>query len=139
MKLVYRNIALNYSYREPEKNFIRDLKLIDRDLDAVFNQVSGKWEIYRKDRHNQLQWILQVENDDETFRPLDNRTIKKLQEMDIIRRFGSVAKYEEYLDEKQKKWKDGEQKKIDHELKCDLRDDKVLWQRAAENFCSGVM
>lgn len=137
MKLKYCRVIPKFEDREPSESFLEDLKLIDTRLDVAFNRVSGKWEIYRKDNKGQWQWIYCVEDENEQYRPLDNRTLKKLQEMDIIRRFGSVQKYEEHLNEKQKKWKESEQRKIDHELKWDLKDDKVLWQSAAENFCAG--
>lgn len=80
-----------------------------------------------------------IQNENETFRPLDCRTLRKLREIDIIAIYGSVANYERHLFEKQKKWQDGQQKTSDHELRCDIKDDRKLWQRAAENFRSGIV
>lgn len=122
--------------QEPSESFMRDIKLIDRNLDVVFNRLSGRWEIYRYSRGT-YHWILEVCNDDKTYRPLDNRTIKKLHEIDIIARWGSIANFERHFDEQQKKWQSDRQKEMDYELKCDLGDDRNLWQRAAENLRSG--
>jgi len=80
-----------------------------------------------------------VSNEDESYRSLDNRVIKKLWRMDIIARYGSVANYEKHLDEKQKLWREKQDKKMNHELRYDIKDNKRLWQRAAENLRSGII
>ena len=139
MKLKYCRIDKSLlDDRNPSGNFIKDMKLIDKDLHVVFNRLSGRWEIYRYSK-GAYHWILEVENDDSSYRPLDNRTIQKLKEMDIIARWGSIASFERHLDEKQKKWQVDKQKEYDHELKYDLKDDRKLWQMAAENFRSGII
>lgn len=120
------------------EGFRRKLKFIDERLDVAFNCQTERWEIRRLSRGN-WHWVLNVENEDESYRPLDNRTLKKLQEMDIIAKYGSVANYERYLDEKLKRWQEAEQKTIDHERKWDLKDDRRLWQEAAENLRSGII
>ena len=115
-------------------------RLIDFDpcLQAVFNCQTERFEIYRHSK-GKVHWIINVENDDGSFRPLDERIFNKLYEMDIIARYGSVANYEKYMDEKQRKWQKERQKEADHELRCDIKDDRKLWQRAAENFRSGII
>ena len=138
MRLKHYNGEVKYLDRTPTTGFVFDLKLIDKNLDVGFNRITGRWEIWRLGRKG-WEWILQVENEDETYRPLDNRTLRKLREMDIISRWGSIDNYERHLDEKQKKWKEDRQKEYDHELRCDLKDDKILWRRAAENFRSGIV
>jgi hypothetical protein len=118
------------------KHFSDRLKAFDKNLKAVFNCGTERWEIYRYSR-GRWHWIIAVENDDESYRPLDERVFRKLYEIDIIARYGSVANYERHLDEKKKRWQDNEQKNMDYELRCDIKDDRKLWQRAAENFRSG--
>lgn len=118
------------------KAFRERLKRFDPALDVVFNCERERWEIHRFSR-GKWHWVLAVENEDESYRPLDRRVFKKLWEMDIIIKFGSVANYERYLDEKQKKWQDDYQKDIDHEMKWKIKDDRKLWQEAAENLRSG--
>lgn len=120
------------------EGFIQELHNLDRNLEAAFNRVSGRWEIYRLTRRG-WDWILCVENEDESYRPLDMRTIKKLREIDIIARWGSVAAFERHLDEKQKKYQDNCQKEIDHDTKYDIKDNRKLWQEAAENFRRGII
>ena len=139
MKLKYYNIKERlYPSLEPEEGFVKDLKLIDNRLDVAYNRKSGRWEIYRLSNRG-WQWILEVSEEDGSYRQLDSRTLNKLRQMDIIARFGSVANYERHLDEKLRKYKESEQRKNDHELKCDIKDDKKLWQRAAENLRSGIV
>ena len=123
---------------KPCKSFMEDMRMIDRNLHVVFNRLSRRWEIYRYSQGT-YHWILEVCNDDKSYRPLDNRTIKKLYEIDIICRYGSIANFERHFDEQQKKWQSDRQKEMDYELKCDLKDDRYLWQRAAENVRSGII
>ncbi len=83
--------------------------------------------------------MMAIEDKNESYRPLDERIFKKLHEMDIIKQWGSVANYTRHLDDKLNKWRDKEQKKMDYELKCDLKYDRKLWQKAADNFRSGIV
>lgn len=137
-RLKYYNIEPKYMEQSAPESFIQELHNLDRNLEVTFNRVSGRWEIYRL-THRGWDWILCVEDENENYRPLDMRTINKLKEMDIIARWGSVAEFEKHLDEKQQKYKDDCQKQIDHETKCDIKDDRKLWQEAAENFRKGII
>jgi len=137
MKLNYRNVKSRlWDSREPSKSFVRNLKAVDHKLDVVFNRVSGRWEIYRLS-NGTYHWILEVANDDGSYRPLDTRTINKLYEMDVVARYGSVEAFERHLDDMQKKWRDSEDRRDEHELKWQIKDDRKLWQRAVENARSG--
>ena len=118
--------------------FQKQLKKIDPYLRVSFNCATERFEIYRWSNGG-WHWIIAVENADESFRPLDNRIFKKLHQMDIIKRWGSVANYEKHLDEKLQNWKDEKQAKMDYEIKCDLKNDRKLWQKAADNFRSGIV
>ena len=120
-------------------SFQKRLRLFDRNLKAIFNCETERFEIWRyAEKTGRWNWIIAVENDDESFRKLDERIFRKLFQMDIIARWGSIANYERHLDEKQKNWQNEKQKKMDYELKYDLKDDRKLWQMAAENARSGV-
>jgi len=120
------------------KEFQNRLRNFDPKLQAVFNCQTERFEIYRHSK-GRCHWILEVSNEDESYRSLDNRVIKKLWRMDIIARYGSVANYEKHLDEKQKLWREKQDKKMNHELRYDIKDNKRLWQRAAENLRSGII
>lgn len=119
------------------RSFDEQMKAIDHRLHAAFNCDAERWQIFRYTERGNETWIMTVKNDDDSFRPLDGRTIKKLRDMDIIARWGSVANYERHLDEKMGKYKSDMQKESDHEMKCNIKDNKVLWQRAIENARSG--
>ncbi len=121
------------------RHYLDELKLIDRRLYLAFSCDNERWEVYRTDSKGQLHWVLRWENEDGSFRQLDPRLFTKLREIDIIARYGSVANYENYLDSKLAKWKDDKNKEDNHELECDLKSDRHLWQRAAENFRSGIV
>lgn len=138
MKLSYYNVNSDIKFydRKPEESFIKKLKLLDKNLDVAFNRVTGFWEIYRLSEKG-WQWILQVENDNGTYRPLDNRTLKKLWEMDVIARWGSIDNFEKQWDAKHAKWKSDKDKTDNHIMKTMIKEDRVLWQEAAENLRSG--
>ena len=119
-------------------SFQKRLRNVDPNLKAVFNCETERFEIYRWSR-GRFHWVIAVENNNESFRPLDARIFDRLQKMDIIAMWGSVANYERHMDEKQKKWQDGEQRRMDHELRYDIKADKHLWQTAAENAGRGLI
>ena len=137
-KLKYYKIEPKYIEPSISESFITELHNLDRNLEVAFNRVSGRWEIWRLTRRG-WDWILEVSNDDETYRPLDMRTIRKLREIDILARYSSVANFERHLDEKQKRYQENCQKEADHELEWDLKDNRKLWQEAAENFKRGII
>lgn len=137
-RLKYHNIEPKYIEPSAPESFIAELHNLDRNLEVAFNRVSGRWEIYRLTNRG-WDWILCVEDENENYRPLDMRTINKLREIDVIARYGSVAAFERHLDEKQKKYQDNCQKEINHETKCDIKNDRKLWQEAAENFRKGII
>jgi len=116
--------------------FKDELYIIDKNLTCLFNCRLERFKIYRRTK---IGWdcILTIENDDGTFRPIDRRPLAKLREMDIVARWGSLAAYEKYLDDKLAEWKKQQNIKDDHEIKCDLKNDRHLWKEAAENFRSG--
>lgn len=138
IKLIYYKVKPKYSAAEPSEDMRKRIKNVDRALDAVFNRVTGRWEIHRYSKGT-WHWVHEIKNDDESYRPLDNRVLEQLWKMDIMERFGSIAHYERYMDEKQKQWQDNEQKVMDHELKWNIKNDRKLWQRAAENFRAGIV
>lgn len=118
------------------EGFRKRLKDFDNKLEVAFNCQTERWELYRISR-GKVHWVMAIEEEDGSYRPLDERVFKKLYEIDVIARYGSVANYEKYMDEKQKKWQDGEQKKADHELRYDIKDTWPQWQKAAEEARSG--
>ena len=118
--------------------FLKRLKSFDKNLNVAFNCQTERWEIYRYAK-NKWHWIIAVENENESYRPLDERIFKKLYEMDIIARWGSVANYEKHLDEKLSKWRQGQDNEMNHQLRSDIKDDRKLWQRAVENMRSGII
>ncbi len=121
------------------KYYLDKVKLIDKNLDIAFNCDTERWDVYRLDKYGRQHWVLRWENEDGSFRQLDPRIFAKLREMDIISRYGSIANYENHLDSKLAKWKEGKDKEDNHELMCDIKDSRHLWQRAAENFRSGIV
>lgn len=121
-----------------DTHFQSGLKLVDENLKAVFNCQRERFEIYRYSR-GRFHHVMIVKNDDGSFRPLDNRTIRELREMDIIAKYGSIANFEASLAMKKKKYQQDIDKQMEHELKWDLKDDKRLWHEAAENASRGII
>lgn len=120
------------------KGFKKRLKNFDPNLKVVFNCETERFEILRYSS-GRWHWVIAIENEDGSFRHLDERIFKRLYEMDIISRFGSIENWEKHMDEMQENWRKEQDKKNDHELKCKIKDDRKLWQRAEENFRSGIV
>ena len=118
------------------KKFKERLHNFDPKLSVSFNCERERWELYRYSK-SRMHWVMAIEEEDGSYRKLDGRVFKQLYQNDLIARYGSIANWEKAQDEKQKKWQDGQQKTMDHELRSDIKDDWKLWQGAAENFQSG--
>ena len=118
--------------------FQERLKTFDSKLEVIFNCQRERWEIYRHSR-GKVHWVIAVEGPNGEYRPLDERIFRQLYLNDIIARYGSIANYERHMDEKQKKWQENQQKTMDHELRWDIKNDRKLWQKAAENARSGLI
>ncbi len=120
------------------KKFLKRLEAIDPNLKVAFNCDTERWEIYRYSQGRD-HWIIAVEEENGNYRPLDDRIFKKLWEMDIIKRYGSLDNYERWIEERNQKWKIDQDNTMNHELRCDFKDMKYLWQKAAENARSGII
>ena len=138
MELRYKQCGRLFESRKPSNGFLTDLKLIDNALNVVFNRFSGRWEIYRCSR-GIYHWILEVSEEDGSYRPLDNRIIKKLYEMDVLRKYGNAKRYDEYLQNKVNSWRKKKDEEDNEDIMSQLKDEKFLWQRAAENAQSGLV
>jgi len=63
----------------PDSGFIRSLKAMDPGLFVTWNRVKERWIIYEKGYQSGRDHIVcRVENEDGSFRPLDNRIIESL-------------------------------------------------------------
>lgn len=63
----------------PDPDFVNKLYRLDRDLVLCFDREMGRWQIWRKDADSgRLEFIINVINDDGSYRPLDDRTINIL-------------------------------------------------------------
>lgn len=63
--------------RYPPQDFMRRLKAYDPELEVWFNRVWGKWMLFRNGH-----CVMTVQNDDRSYRPLDERVLLALKRAD---------------------------------------------------------
>lgn len=69
----------------PNKDFVKDLKNISRDLDVIWSPYLERWCIFYKAQNKVTYRVTEVQEDDGSYRPLDRRTLDKLREWDSHR------------------------------------------------------
>lgn len=84
---------------QPDTTFVKRLKEIDEFLNVGWNHLQDRWQIVRDDRRfrylgnfegkpllaswTKLYLVFTVQNDDGSYRPLDQRSIDKLHQIDM--------------------------------------------------------
>jgi hypothetical protein len=123
-----------------DKKFIRELCLIASELEVEWDNDLERFVIYYKSpRDGQRHKILEVKNNDGSFRPLDGRTLELLRKCDMSTKVTDV-KY--LLSEQFKKMKAFKEKlKANHkeEQLRRGRDLKSKWVHAADNADKGII
>lgn len=64
----------------PDRGFVKQLKRLDPDLDVVWNRFKERWIIIERGKETG-RWhiVMRVQNEDGSYRPLDNRILKDLE------------------------------------------------------------
>lgn len=67
----------------PDRVFVKKLKEFDPRLEVVWGRFSNKWRILRNNPSGAKTLVMVVKNDDDTYRPLDERTLLHLHMHDL--------------------------------------------------------
>lgn len=131
--------------RVTPKSFLDELQNIpgvNRGLFVVWNSGLERFQVFHKDpRVGITRIVLTVENDDGSYRPLDNRTIEylKMVDWDMIGKFPEPKQIGEEFDRqrriKKEKW-DINRKQF---LKDWNRSHRKLWREAINNWKRGII
>lgn len=104
---------------ELSKNFLEKLKAVDPDLGAVYDPVEDSVFIHALRNGVKIHELSIKRKYAENYEELENRTIVRLQECDIWKRFGTGKAYDDYL------W--AEEEKLRAKRKKEVRDKRVAW------------
>lgn len=107
----------------PSKEFVNQLKELDNKLDVGWNCIKRRWQIIRADRRMRCMgfvdgkpllhtfdkpyFVFTVENENGSFRPLDQRVIDRLHEIDLYR----YARISDFIREVEKEEDDYKEKR----------------------------
>ncbi len=71
----------------PPRDIVREVQRIDPRLRIVLQYFPAteecRWVIYREDKYGEYHHVFSVQNDDNSYRPLDQRVIFKLHDIDM--------------------------------------------------------
>ncbi|MBP7209569.1 MAG: hypothetical protein KBA02_00070 [Paludibacteraceae bacterium] len=124
---------------EADAGFLKELKNYDKNLSAEWDRDRGLWAIKRKDHKGQVHHIFFVQNEDGSYRPLDNRVLEELYECDIWKHFKDAKEYHKFLQERNKQVKLKEQNLRKEYLEWFHKDNKKEWQDAIDNAKKGIL
>jgi len=130
---------------KPDRHFVRLMREIDPKLEARWSASLQRWVIYRRVRDtghavcedgtkvgylkDRFAEIMVVKNDDGSYRPLDERTIRELRYCDAWRLRRPGYEIERRIDLANEKVKENQEKKMDE---LNLEGSKTLWDRVHE-------
>ena len=87
-------------FYRPDRTFVEDMKRLDPKLDVRWDEWDERWNVFRviqKGGGDCPLHVLTVEHQDGSYKPLDNRTIQKLHEMDSWR-WHNKYRYASHID-----------------------------------------
>ena len=123
------------------KSFVKDLHNIASELDVRWESGLDRFVIeYKSPKDGVFYRILEVKNEDGSFRPLDGRTLETLRRYDMSAKVNSPDYYfsKQYREMKEAKKRIKQKNREEHLAKArDLG--KKKWQDAAENAANGII
>lgn len=124
---------------KPDSTFVKELKSISKELDVEWDKDQCRWIIYYKSPILGRQRVLEVHNEDDSYRPLDRRTLDTLRRCDMSRYSGDPGYYfsEQYKKAKEYKQRIREQNR--QRILDKARDmPKKKFLDATENALKGI-
>lgn len=124
------------------KRFLQDLKLVRDGLSVAYNHHLERYQIFYTDPRNGMKrLVFTVENQDRTYRPLDMRTIIKLQTevcWEWVDKYPSVDELSNFIVSQLQERDDKKDRLRTEFLKWWNKDHRSLWKKALENAQRGI-
>jgi len=138
----------------PDRVFVEELKRVDPQLIVKWHKHLQRWCIYRMIKElvevytrnglricqmkNSPEFIMRVENDDKSYRPLDGRTILELHKRDSFKRARSIKEFYDIQDERAKALRERMRLQAKDERIRQLKDiPKKNWEVIWDNMAHG--
>lgn len=122
----------------PDKSFVKAMKKEHPDLDVVWDRVMELWCIYYTAPDNAHVKLLEIKNEDGSFRPLDSRTLELINLCDWTKRTGSAAENARKSLERRKEAVEKQKLKQREEIEYKAKQLRSKLDKAFDNADRGI-
>lgn len=123
----------------PDKSILKKIKNYDVDLFVEWDVGRERWALKRKDLNGTIHHIFFVQNDDGSFRPLDERVMHHLYECDIWKHFKNGADFHKFIQSKNKAVELNHKTIRQDYLRWWNKEHRKEWKAAIENAQRGIL
>lgn len=125
-----------------EKRYLKKVKQYDPNLDIVWNKEYERWALQRF-AEGQWHHCFFLNNEDGSYRPVDDRLLEEIYECDLWRHFGNDkdagGKLHDFIQFKKNDAQLKEKNLRAEYLKWDIKEHKNEWKQAIENYKRGII
>jgi len=118
---------------------LEKIKNYDPHLIVDWDHERELWAIKRKASDGSIQHCFFVQNEDGSFRPLDNRVMRELYECDIWKHFKNAGEYHQFIQDKNAAVSLKAETIRQDYLNWWNREHKTEWKQAMNNAQRGVL
>ncbi len=122
-----------------DKAVLKRIKNYDDRLFVEWDVNLERWALKRRAEDGQVFHIFYVQNEDGSFRQLDDRVIKEIYECDIWRHFDKPGDYHRFIQEKNFRHELKEKDLRQEYMKWWHKEHKTEWKQAIENAQRGIL
>jgi len=123
----------------PDKIMVKRIKKYDRHLIVDWDAEKELFAIKRRASDGSLHHCFYVQNEDGSFRPLDDRVLKELYECDIWKHFATPGDYHKFIQQKNRDVQLKHDNIRKEYLKWWNKEHKKEWSEALENANRGIL
>jgi hypothetical protein len=123
----------------PNKTIIEKLKLYDDALFADFDIDRERWAIKRRDLTGAVHHIFFVQNEDGSYRPLDERVMIQLYECDVWKHFKDGSEFYKFFHEHNKAVELKHNTIKEEYRRWWNKEHRTEWKKALENAQRGIL
>lgn len=120
------------------KEIEKKVKDYDRDLFIEWDYDLERWALKRK-AEGTTHHVFFIQNEDGSFRPLDDRLIKEIYECDIWRHFGNAENYHKFIQDHNAQVALKAKNIRQEYLRWYNKEHKKEWAQAIDNARSGII
>lgn len=123
----------------PDRVMVKKIKEYDANLFVEWDHDKNLWALKRKAPTGQVFHIFYVQNQDGSFRPLDERVLEEIYECDIWKHFESPGDYHRFIQNKNATHKLKEENLRRDYLAWWNKEHKKEWKAALDNAARGIL